>query len=168
MKKVYFVLLFVLFFLAAQVYAEDIIYTDEKYDFSITHSSNYRVFKNFKGTSITVFFPSAGLFNFFNGNVSVAVKSTKPTRRPMEELIDIYFKYDKTVLEREQVKINNIDFFSVVQTKKMFFFDLKLYILITVKGTKVYTITYVNTVRNYDKYTDKAKEIMHSFRFVEK
>lgn len=166
MKRTSFVLLFLLILLHTQAYAEDTTYTDDKYGFSITYPSNYRTFKNFKGAPITVFFPKGGFFNFFNGYVNVVAKSTKPTHRPTEELIDIYFKYDKTVLKREQVVINDIDFLSVVQTKRMFFLNLKLYILITVKGTKIYTITYANTTNNYEKYIDKAKDIMHSFRFV--
>lgn len=167
MKKISFILLFLLLFLHTQARAEDTTYTDEKYNFSITYPSDYRTFENYKGAAITVFFPKQGFFNFFNGYVSVIAKSTRPTSRPTEELIDIYFKYDKTVLKKEQVKINDIDFLSVVQTKKMFFFNLKIYILITVKGTKIYTITYINTANNYEKCIDKAKQIMHSFRFVE-
>ncbi|UCH12922.1 MAG: hypothetical protein JSW18_03015 [Candidatus Omnitrophota bacterium] len=167
MKKTSFILLFLLLLSYAHAYAEDTTYTDEKYNFYITYPSDYRTFENFKGASITVFFPKQGFFDFFNGYVSVIAKSTRPTSRPTGELIDIYFKYDKTVSGKEQVKINDIDFLSVVQTKKMFFFDLKLYILITVKGTKMYTITYINTADNYDKCIDKAKQIMHSFRFLE-
>ncbi|GAG82016.1 unnamed protein product, partial [marine sediment metagenome] len=166
MKKISFILLFLLLLSYAHAYAEDTTYTDEKYNFSITYPSDYRVFENYKGAAITVFFPKQGFFSFFNGYVNVIAKSTRPTTRPTEELIDIYFKYDKTVLKKEQVKINDIDFLSVVQTKRMFFFNLKVYILITVKGTKIYTLTYINTANNYDKHIDKAKQIMHSFRFV--
>lgn len=166
MKKIYFILLFLLLLFHTQSYAEDTTYTDQKYNFSITYPSDYRVFKNFKGVAITVFFPREDFFNLFNGYVNVVAKSIRPSHRPTEELIDIYFKYDKTVLQKEQVKINDIDFLSVVQTKRMFLFNLKLYILLTAKGTKIYTITYANTANNYDKHMDKAKQIMHSFKFL--
>ena len=150
-KKIFVIVLFLsLFLLQTQAYAEDTTYTDEKYGFSITYPSNYRTFKNFKGASITIFFPITGFFNLFNGYVSVSGQSVKPTTRPIEELIDIQFKYSKSVQKKENVIINGIKFLSVVQSRKMAFWKLKLHHLITVKGTRVYTITYANTAKNYD------------------
>lgn len=167
MKRICFILLLIFLFSQVQAYAEDAIYTDEKYGFSIAYPLNCRALKNYRGALITIFFPKISFFDFFNGAISINVRSVRSADRPLEELVDIYFKYSKSVLEKEKVIINDIKFLSVIQTQKMFLWNLKLHHLITVKGTKIFSITYIATVNNYDKHINKAKDIMHTFKFVE-
>lgn len=170
MKRVFFTVPVVLLLFLAAGYAEETEYTDKKYGFSITYPSSYRVIKNYRGVPIIIFLPRSSFF--FNDNIAISVTSARPVDRSLEELVDIYFKYDKTVSEKKEVLINDIKFLSVVQaqTKQFWFFkfNLKLHHLITIRGTRIYTITYTAAAHNYDKYIEETEKIMKSFRFTEK
>lgn len=150
-------------------HAEDSVYTDQRYGFSIRYPSGCRTLINYRGSALIIVL--AKVSPFFTNNVIVTVAKGSSMGRPLEELIDIYFKYDGTVSEKKKVTINNIKFLSVVQTqtKSFWFFKLKLklYHLIAVKGNRMYTITYNATPDSYDKYLALAKKTMHTFKFIE-
>lgn len=168
MKKIYFILFLLLLILiqTATVFAEDITYIDKKYGFSITYPSEFRFSKDASKGYIVLAFPKKD-FSLYADNITVIASHTTPSCHSAEEIIDIYFKYSKSVIKREKILINGINFLSVIQTQKMFFLNLKQYHLITTKGTKIYTITYAATIENYDKFLDKAKQIMHTFKFID-
>jgi hypothetical protein len=61
-----------------------------------------------------------------------------------------------------------MEFISIVQThqQKILFkkLNLKLYHLITVKGNRIYTITYAASADTYENNLAQAKDIMQSFK----
>lgn len=156
-------------FLINAAFAQESTYTDDKLGFSITYPSGYRVLKNYqKNVPLLIFLPSRTMI--FNDYIAINITNVRLLSRPIEELIDINFKYDKTVLEKKDMVINGIKFITVTQTQtqKILFFNLKLklYHIICFKGAKIYTITYTATAETFDKNLDQAKKIMYSFRNV--
>lgn len=162
MKRLSFILLSLLLF-CVQAFAEDATYINEKYGFSITYPSNRRIIKNYSDILLSIFLPSTSFFD--RTFVNITAKSTAVSDRSPEEIADIYFKYSKSVQERKYITINGTKFLSVVWLRRIFFLNLKQYLLITSKGTKTYIMSYTATINNYDKHINEAKEIMHSFRF---
>jgi len=175
MKKLYPVLVLLICLFQAHncifpkhAYGSNKVYIDKKYDFSITYPSGLRILPNQKGAQLIIML--AKVSPFLSNNIIVSVARGRTTGRPLEELVDIYFKYDRTVLEKKEVTINGIKFLSVVQTlsKSFWFIKLrfKLYHLITVKANRIYTITYNATPETFDRYLPLAKSIMHTFKFM--
>lgn len=168
MKKVFFITLLIFLLFLETAYAEDTTYLNKGYGFSIAYPSNYRVLKNLRGAPLIIFFPGKSFF--FNNSILVSVSGTGAGEKSIEEYLNIYFKYDKTVSEKKEVLINGIRFLSVVQTqrKSLWFleYNIKLYHLFTVRGTKVYTITYAADEDSFSKYLKEAKKIMESFKFI--
>jgi len=175
MKKLYpvLVLLICLFQAHNCIFPEDAhgrekAYVDKKYGFSIAYPSELRILPSQKGAQLTIML--AKVSPFLSNNIIISVAGGRSTGRPLEELVDIYFKYDRTVSEKKEVTINGIKFLSVVQTlsKSFWFIKLrfKLYHLITVKGNRIYTITYNATPETFDRYLPLAKSIMHTFKFI--
>jgi hypothetical protein len=155
------------------VYAgiSDTIYTDEQYGFSISLPSGFQTVKNHKGARIVIVFPQKLSRGFYRDNIAVSISSIQRANKTADEIMDIYFKYDGTVLGRKEMFINGTRFFSIEQThtRSFWFFKLriKLLHLIAEKGTMLYTVSYSATTDNYDRNINKAKQVMHTFKFTE-
>lgn len=150
--------------------SRDIAYEDKQYGFSIAYPSNFQTVKNHQGARIVILLPQKLSKGFYRDNIVVSVNSIQLAGRTADEIIDIYFKYDGTVLDRNEITINGTRFFSIVQThtRSFWFFrlNLKIHHLITERGAMLYTISYSALIDNYDKNIAKAKQIMHTFKFT--
>lgn len=165
MKKIIFLsILLLILFSSIQVYSDDTTYIDKKYGFSITYPSNYYVLKNYKELLLLIYFPRMSFFGI--SYVSIVAKRAGAAAGSAEKVIDIYFKYSKSVSEKKYVTINDTNFLSVIMAQKKFFFNIKQHHLITTKGNYIYIITYTALLDTFDRHLDRAKEIMHSFRFL--
>ena len=170
MRQLFIAIIILVLLCSAHAYSKDAIYIDKKYGFSIEYPEQYRVLKNYKNAPLVILFPVKKLFSLFNSNVAITVTTARPSKKSLEDIVDIYFKYDKTVSDRKEVSINRIKFISITQTQKksLWFFKLniKLHHLIAVRKKRIYTITYSADTNVYDKYAKEAEKIMRSIRFL--
>jgi len=171
MKKIIIAITIALFISANTAFAENITYEDKKFNFSISYPSNFRSMKNFKGARLAIIFPIKSFMGFLKVNaLTVTATTVKRTDRPLEELIEINYKYDGTVIDKGEVIINDIKFFSVLQRKEQSFWffklNLKLYNLIAIRGSTIYAISYAGLSDTFDNNIDAAKKIMQTFKFV--
>jgi hypothetical protein len=170
MRKLALILFCLLIAVLPVVSAQDeTTYKDDKYGFTISYPSGLRAIKNYQpNVPLTILLQPKSIF--FNNQIIVTVSNIRPSSKSTEEMIDIVFKYDRTVEERKDVTNNGIKFTSVIQTqeRKILFFPLrlKLYHLIAAKGNRIYTITYIATQDSFNSQLEEAKSVMHSFKFT--
>ena len=154
-----------------EILALDTTYHNEKYGFSLTYPDTYKITKNQKNIALIIYLPQKG-FKIYPPSIIVNVASARAGDMKLDEFLDIYYKYDKTVTSKQDILLNGIEFIEVEQVKqeKMLGFKLKLkiYQILTTKGLQIYTLTYSALEQNYDESIEQARQIMHSFEFVRK